>query len=89
MEPEFSSPSTIFNYDNYVGNIQVYCEGFKYNLAYYNSHSPNISVEIHGTNANAYTLSSSIIPITVVKKPNVAPTVAITLTNIQKVTTTV
>ena len=60
IDSEFSSPTIKFDYNSYLGNIQVYCEG---DLPFedYKALKPQIEIQIHGTNDNSYQLKTSVI----------------------------
>jgi len=68
IDSEFSSPTVTFDYEHYLGNIQVRCLGdepFDSFEDYADEH-PVIEVSIHGTNDISYELTRDTIELEIV-----------------------
>jgi len=74
IDSEFSSPTIKFDYNSYLGNIQVYCEG-SIPFEDYAKLKSQIEIQIHGTNDNSYQLKTNIIKLEIVKMDNIPPVI--------------
>ena len=84
IDSEFSSPTVKFDYDHYLGNIQVRCLGEK-PFEDYAALSPTMTVSIHGTNDVSYSLKKSTIELEIVKVDDIAPTITTKIKETKKV----
>lgn len=84
IDSEFSSPTVKFDYDHYLGNIQVQCLGEK-PFEEYAKLKPVMTVSIHGTNDVSYSLRKSTIQLEIVKVDDIAPSINATLKEAKKV----
>ena len=84
IDSEFSSPTVKFDYDHYLGNIQVRCLGEK-PFEDYATLSPTMTVSIHGTNDVSYSLKKSTIELEIVKVDDIAPTITTKIKETKKV----
>jgi hypothetical protein len=87
IDSEFSSPTVKFDYDHYLGNIQVRCLGEKpfEDYSKIGSAKPVMTVSIHGTNDVSYSLKRSTIELEIVQEDDIAPTITTKVKEVKKV----